>query len=303
MGRTLVSGADDLPQIVEIVGARPGPVLSLLGGVHGDELEGVLAARRVAGLLDRAALRGTVRIAAPAHPAAWAADSRESPRDGLNLARVFPGDPDGRPTERVAAVLTERLIAGSDLLIDLHSAGKGFDMPLLAGYHAGPGPVCDRSAAAARAFGAPFLWQHPERSSGRSLSAASDLGIPSLYVEGRGGGQVRHEDLTTYVGGVLRVLQHLGMVDQAPPAGPSVVVRGDGNTDGGLEADAAGYAVTATEVGREVAAGDVLAEIVDEHGATVSALRSPQDGVVMLLRRRSRVAVGDTVAIVAEQVG
>src|SRR5699024_8030968 len=147
-----------------------------------------------------------------AHPAAWAADSRESPSDGLNLARVFPGDPDGRPTERVAAVLTERLITGSDLVIDLHSAGKGFDMPLLAGYHAGAGPVCERSGAAARVFGAPFLWQHPERSRGRSLSVASDLGIPSFYVEGRGGGQVRRADLTCYVEGVLRVMQHLGMI-------------------------------------------------------------------------------------------
>src|SRR6476469_4095926 len=101
-----------LPEVVEVFGDRPGPTVALLGGVHGDELEGVLAARRVARRLDPGTLRGCVRIAAPAHPSAWAAVSRTSPVDGLNLARVFPGDPGGGPTEQVAAFLTARVIDG-----------------------------------------------------------------------------------------------------------------------------------------------------------------------------------------------
>jgi len=295
------AGADDLPDVRHVVGAHPGPTVAVLGGIHGDELEGVLAARRVAATLEPANLRGTLRVVAPAHPAAWRADSRTSPVDGLNLARVFPGDAQGRSTERVAAFLTSQVITGADLLIDLHSAGQGFDMPVLVGYHAGAGPVCARSGALAEVFGAPYLWRHPDRSAGRSLSAAAALGVPSLYVEGRGGGQVRRRDLDCYVGGVRRVLRHLRMIDEAPPGAASVVVRGDGNTDGGVVAEGNGYLVTAVEVGDDVAAGDVLAEVVDEHGRTESVARSPRAGVVMLLRRRSRTAVGDTLAIVAER--
>lgn len=289
------------PTVVEVAGHAAGPTVALLGGVHGDELEGVLAARRVARILDRAALRGTVRIAAPAHPAAWDAVSRTSPVDGLDLARVFPGDATGSPTERVARFLTERVISGADLLIDLHSAGQGFDMPLLVGYHAGEGSVCGLAADAAAAFGAPFLWKHPEASVGRSLSAAAERGVPSLYVEGRGGGQVRRGDLDCYVEGVLRVLHHLRMIDTAPPAGPSVVVCGDGDTDGGLEAQVSGYLITSVEVGEHVLSGAVLAEVVDERGEPLAVVRSSQDGVVMLLRRRAQVEVGDTLAIVAER--
>lgn len=288
----------------EVSGRAPGPTVAVLGGVHGDELEGVLAARRIAGLLDPSELRGTVRFAAPAHPAAWHAVTRTSPVDGLNLARVFPGDPLGSPTERVAAALTSQLIAGADLLIDLHSAGEGFDMPLLVGYHADAGTVSQRSAAAAEGFAAPFLWEHPTTAPGRSLSAAAALGVPSIYVEGRGGGQVRGEDLTCYVDGVLRVLHHPGMVDEAPaPTQPvAVKVQGDGNTDGGIEAPAAGYLVTTAEVGDVVSAGAVLGELLGDHGETVAIVRSPGDGVVMLLRRRSRTEVGDTLAIVVTAV-
>ena len=50
---------------------------------------------------------------------------------------MFPGAPDGSPTEQIAHLLTQRLIDGVDLLIDLHSAGANFDMPLLCGYNEG----------------------------------------------------------------------------------------------------------------------------------------------------------------------
>lgn len=304
------AGAFRLPEVIEVIGRTPGPVVGILGGVHGDELEGVLAGRRIGRILDPAELRGTVRIAAPAHPVAWEAVSRTSPVDGLNLARVFPGDADGRPTEKVAAFLTARVIAGADLLVDLHSGGQGFDMALLVGYHAGAGQVCTRSAAAAAAFGAPFLWEHLEESPGRSLSAAAALDVPSVYVEGHGGGQVHREDLDGYVEGVLRVLHSLGMIDPArqirrdgaTAAATSVVVRGDGDTDGGVKAVVDGYLVAAAAVGDHVTAGAVLGEVVDGNGETVALVRSPQDGFVMLLRRRSRIAVGDTLAIVAERV-
>jgi predicted deacylase len=292
-------GAAGLPDVVEVVGRAAGPTVAVLGGVHGDELEGVLAARRIAGLLDPAHLRGTVRISAPAHPAAWNAVTRTSPVDALNLARVFPGNDGGHPTERIAAFLTARVIAGADLLIDLHSAGQGFDMPLLVGYHAGDGPICARSADAAAVFGAPFVWEHPHLSPGRSLAAAAAQGVPSIYVESRGGGEVRRRDLDCYVDGVRRVLHRLGMIRSAPPAPTSVIVRGDGDTDAGIRAQAPGYLVTAVEVGDRIAAGALLGEVVDGDGAPVAPVRSPHAGVVMLLRRRAQVDVGDTLAIVA----
>lgn len=292
----------DLPRIERLEGLRSGPTLAVLGGVHGDELEGVLAIRQLAGQLDPEDLAGTIRWAAPAHPAAWLADSRSGPADGMNLARVFPGDPAGSPTEQVAAHLTSELITGVDLLVDLHSAGRGFDMPLLVGYHS-TGPLADRAARAAEAFAAPLVWQHPPASPGRSLSAAESLGVPSVYVEGHGGGQVRRHDLDAYTGGLRRVMAHLGMLTDAPIAPSFTVVRGDGNTDEGITAPAAGFFVTAVDVSDRVAKGQVLGQIVDQDGSQLAEITAPQDGIVMLLRRLARVQTGDTLAIVAGVVG
>ncbi len=293
--------ADHLPQSPRVVGTA-GPTVSLLGGVHGDELEGVLAVRAVAFELSRIPLRGTVRWAAPAHPAAWDANSRLSPDDGLNLARVFPGAAHGSPTERVAAHLTNTLIEGSNLLIDLHSAGRSFDMPLLCGFHS-EGRLAGQAAAAAAAFAAPLTWRHPESGSGRSLSAAEDLGIPSIYVEGRGGGQIRLDDLHAYRDGMLRVLAHLGMIDHAPPAGPTLVVTGDGNTDEGMTAPCPGYFVMACDVGDRLSSGQLIGSILDDNAQTLVDIVADQGGVVMLLRRGARVAAGDTLAIVGNREG
>ena len=81
-----------------------GRVLAVLAGVHGDEPEGPLAASDLLRQLQGAPLRGAVRVVTVANPEAFANSSRCNPADDQNLARVFPGDPAGSPTERLASV-------------------------------------------------------------------------------------------------------------------------------------------------------------------------------------------------------
>lgn len=292
----------EFPEIRSVTGASPGPTIAVLGGVHGDEYEGVIAARCLEHDLAGELRCGTVRFAAPAHPAAWMACTRESPIDGANLARVFPGRRDGSPTEQVAHVLTEQLIRGADLVIDLHSAGSHFEMPFLCGYCGGDAPHQVASQRLAETFGATFTWRHDGAPApGRSLSVAHDLGIPSIYVEGHGGLAVRSTDLAGYLDGVRRVLAELGMLTDAPVATHRpVAVRGDGNTDAGITAPVGGYLVTACRTGQHVAAGTLIAEVVDLARSPQGSVVAPHEGYVMLLRRDARVAAGDTVCIIAE---
>ena len=68
-------------------------------------------------------MRGTLLAVPIAHLAAFAAAMRTSPIDGVNLARVFPGDPAGTVTARLADKLFHEVVADADLLVDLHSGG------------------------------------------------------------------------------------------------------------------------------------------------------------------------------------
>lgn len=300
-----------LPDIEIIAGDRPGPRLGILGGVHGNEYGGVLAARQFADMIRDSTFRGEVRLAAPAHPGAWAVHSRVCPDDDMNLARVFPGDTAGSPTEQVAAHLVDRLIRDCDLLIDLHTAGARGDMPMLAGYHANDTELSRTASAAVRAFAAPYIWEHPTPSQGRSLSAAETLGVPSFYVESAGSGRTLLEEQRGYVEGLLRVLAHLGMRNEAPPATHSpIVVRSSGNTDPGgagrdgmVVAPSDGYYVQRVTAGDHVDESELLGELQDDRGRTVAPVHSPRAGVVMMARTDSRVAAQEALAIVAHVVG
>jgi predicted deacylase len=153
----------------------PGLRVAILGGVHGDETEGAIAAHRIAGM-ELGLASGTVEVVPVAHEAAFAADTRTSPADGGYLARSFPGRADGTPTQALAHALSTQVLAPAggppcDLLIDLHTAGRSLAIPFLAGHIDDGRDARGLGRRAAHAFGADFVWRHQARPPGRTLSA------------------------------------------------------------------------------------------------------------------------------------
>ncbi|TDE13519.1 succinylglutamate desuccinylase/aspartoacylase family protein [Jiangella asiatica] len=288
--------------LTTVTGTPGGPTLALLGGVHGDEDEGVLAVRLVLRELRELRglpLRGTVRAVAVANPPAWSAQSRTSPLDGANLARSFPGSPHDGPTAAIATAIADDVIRGSDALIDLHSAGLRYRMPLMAGYCADT-PAGAASERLALAFGAPVLWRHPRSAPGRSLSVAAEAGIPAVYAECSGGGSIRALELDTYVAGVLGVLRQLEMLppaDRTPPA--PRYVYGNGDLDTGAAARGHGFFVSSVRAGDVVAAGDEIGRFYDHDGELVHIVDAPDTGMVMFLRRQARTATDDVLFVLA----
>ena len=281
-------------------GVVPGPTLALLGGVHGDEDEGVLAVRRLVDELQDAPLTGTVRAVAPANPAAWAAASRNGPLDDRNLARCFPGDPSGGPTSAVAAGITAEVIDGADLLIDLHSAGGRYRMPLFCGF-ALTGDA-EGSERAARAFGAPLLWVHDGVSPGRSLSVAAERGIPAIYAECSGGGSIRRHELEAYILGVQGVMAAFGMLPSSFALSgrprPRRVFDG-GDLDDGVTSSHDGFFVSTVAPGVVVEKDEEVGRLYAYGGSLADIVRTPAAGLVMFLRRQARTRIGDVLFALA----
>lgn len=275
----------------------PGPALVVFGGVHGDEPEGVFAATAIA-RRDYALACGSLTIVPIAHPAAFAADLREAPEGG-NLARVFPGNAHGTAVERTAATLTD-ILDTADLLIDLHTAGRHYDMPLLAGYVDIGGEAGTLSRQMAEWFAGDFLWRHPPGGKGRSLSVMATAGKPAIYTEAPGGGTLDAQTYTRFVDGVERVMAGLGLIDDAPA--PTVAPRpvaGSGNMDTAvIVAPTDGFFVRQVEAGDHVEAGQTIGE-VRTLGGDDRPVTAPQAGHVMYLRRTARVAAGTPLAAFA----
>jgi predicted deacylase len=274
----------------------PGLRVVVFGGTHGDETEGVLAASRLAGS-ELTLRRGTLVVVPIVHEAAYFADSRTSRLDGRDLARTFPGDAAGTPTQILAHLLHTRVLAGADLLIDLHTAGQVLDIPFTAGYIDDGRDARGLAARAAEAFGAEFIWRHPERPPGRTISGMD----AAIYTEYPAPGPLDPACVDRFYDGVRRVLAALEMLP-APGAqtGPSIRIVSGGNVDRDLQPAAqAGLFVPRVRYGERVAVGQVLGQIIDPRGTVMEELRATADGWVIVVRRRPHVKPGDQVIAIA----
>lgn len=275
-------------------GRQPGKTIVVLGGVHGDEYEGMAATRDVFRGLDPWEMRGTFIGVPVCNPPAFAAKSRTSPLDGLNLARVFPGDANGTISQRIAHVLTTAVLANADFLIDLHSSGTHMAMAHLIGHFQGDNEQARISREAALRFGIPLVWGHEAVGIGRSLTPAHERGIPWLYTECPSGGWL-HEDYTaSYAEGVRNVMRYLDILPgTAEPLTDYEEISGEGDTDKSLAAPVAGFLRPLAELKSHVRRGDVLGVIEDLAGVTLAEIISPADGMVILRRNTASVVAGD----------
>lgn len=274
-----------------------GPRCVVLGGVHGDETEGALAAGRLA-VAEVPLVYGRLDVVPVCHEAAFFADSRTSPIDGGNLARVFPGDPSGTATPQLAHHLYKEVLEGADFLIDLHTSGQNYDMPFLAGYRGEESGSDSISEKAAIVFGADFVWRHPERSEGRTISVVEH----AIYIESAGSGPTSPSTVTHYYEGVLRVLSLLGMIEDAPlgPDRSQIRVVGGGNLDRDMRSVGShGVFITEVRHGDYIESGQVLGRVVDRYGRVIEEHRTDSPGWVIALKHRSPVHAGDMVVCIA----
>ncbi len=279
-------------------GPRPGPIVLLVAGVHGDEFEGIVALARLVGSLDPASMAGTVIALPVCNPFAFQSQSRTTPAhiDGANLARVFPGDPRGTPTSRLASALftmVTDLLGHEDLMVDLHSAGSRYRYAGLVGFRDVDARARDASEEAARHFGQAGtfrLWAiQAER--GRFNAETTLAGIPTVAAEAPGQGQCEVAVVDAYADGVTNLLRFKGIVDGppppttlGPPARPLEVVAGRD-----------GIFVTARTVGDRVAHGERIGTIEEPTGGLRGEVLAPKTGDIVAIRTFATVYAGEMV--------
>ena len=289
---------------LSVTGAADGPTLLVMAGVHGDEYEGIVAIPRLFEGIQPADLRGRLLMMPVCNVPAYESARRGSPIDGLNLARVFPGQRDGSITEQIAYWICEKLLRQADFMIDLHTGGIAYELPLLVGYVHEEGAYGQASLEAARAFGAPVLWGHPPPvPPGRSLTAAYDHGVPCMYTEAPGESGIDPHVAACFLSGVFNVMKHLDMLSGEQSRQPlSHHLLGHGDLDSVIETPVAGLFQREASPLDEVAAGQRLGSIRDESGGILAEIVAEQAGVLIMLRGLPRVEAGDGIAHLAQRV-
>ncbi len=276
-------------------GLQSGNTVVVLAGVHGDEYEGMWAARDVFKSLDPTTMRGTFVSVPVCNPPAFFARNRESPLDGQNLARIFPGNPQGTLSERTAAVLTDQVLPLADFLIDLHSSSSVGGMPLLVGFPEAGGEQQRIAEAAARRFGTPVIWGHPVVSPGRSLSGPHAAGVPWLYTECPSGSWLEYDFARIYADGVRNVMRFMEIIDgDAPALTKFRRLSGEGDTDDAMTTPVAGFLRSEVRLLDDVLEGQLLGVVEDLAGRTLHELRATRAGTVVMQHMSPPVQPGTT---------
>ena len=110
-----------VPVIIER-SKNPGPVVLLLAGIHGDEINGVGIIREIISQKINRPISGTIICIPVFNIFGYLIQTREFP-DGRDLNRMFPGSLNGSLASQFAHQFTKEIAPHVDYVIDFHTGG------------------------------------------------------------------------------------------------------------------------------------------------------------------------------------
>ncbi len=279
--------------ILATVGKSLHPLMFVVAGVHPNEYEGQEAVRRFFDWLPLEELQGSFIGIPVCNTLAYEYARRTSLDcvDGTNLARIFPGDPRGTPTQRLADALfglAVRHLRPGDLFVDYHSAEDTYNLLPLSGYRAVDNPSRELSMKAARCLRGFTLWEVKSQP-GRFNSEIAELGITAVGTEITGSAGCEEKDVNLYFEGLKSLAGFAGV---GPfPYSPSS--QDKALTMVTVPAPESGFLRKRKKLGERVATGEVMGELVSPAGEVRAEVRSPAAGLVTGERRRPMIWSGD----------
>ena len=291
---------------------QPGPTMVAIGATHGDEYEGPVGLKNLIRELDPARLVAGRLIVIPVlNVPAFRAARRDSPLDGKNMNRVFPGDATGTITERIARFVTDEVLARADVVIDLHSGGVGFEIIRCMSFHQVEDPArYAQFRETALLFGTPFVMIYTGgMGTGLLTEEAEAMGKITIGSELGFGASTDLDGVRWANGGVRNVLRHYGLLDEPlqtltlPGLDRQRVVSAI-DIDRYVTAPVSGISEPLVPIGAFVRAGQPVSRIhdferIDEPPVEIVA---DSDGYVMCRKFRAATEQGEVVMVIAEEV-
>ena len=286
------------------------PGVVAFGGTHGNEFEGQVSVKRLCHDLDPNQIHGRVILVPQLSPSACTENRRESPLDGVNMNRAFPGDPRGTISYRISNFVKTRIFPQVGVVLDIHSGGKEGAFPICSSFH----PIADpeqraESATVAKLFDTPCIMVYSsDMASGLLTDEAEAEGKITIGTEfGYGESTNLHGTLHAYEG-IKNVLRHYGLLDE-----PVVKIRGEGqppprfveasNLDDYIPCPRDGVWEPTVKLGADVEEGDLLGRLHDfsDHSSPALEIRAHRCGVVLMLHFSAMVKKGVTLYVVAQE--
>lgn len=270
---------------------NPGPTFLILGGVHGDEINGVEIVRRSLQLNFFDNLKAGSVIAIPIlNIYGFINFSREVP-DGKDVNRSFPGTTKGSLASRMARILTKRILPLVDFGVDFHTGGNNhYNYPQIRFSQKD-----SHAEELAKVFGARYtLSMSPISKSLRKV--ALDQKKTILVFEG--GENLRYDGISIEHGlaGIQRLLHHHQMIESAPQAPAGTLFH---HTTW-VRASKGGLFLWSKRSGQPVRQGEPIGRINDPFGTgPCITIHAPHDGHIIGHNNTPVISPGDALFHIA----
>lgn len=261
-----------------------GPVLLLLGGVHGDEINGVAIVRDVIRKKYNKPTRGTIICIPVFNVFGYLNQRREFP-DGRDLNRVFPGNAKGSLASQFANKFTEEIAPLVDYVLDFHTgASDRYNYPNVR---------CDlkqeKAVMLAKIFGAPFI-VHSINIAKSIRETINKMGKTILLFEGGKSLQLDQSVVKCGVEGTLNVMRYLNMYEGECKIEEQPVIINDSKW---LRAPHSGIFEPLVKNGIRVKHKAIIGRISDPYGEFEKKVIAPFDCYIFGLNTAPIVYKGD----------
>lgn len=269
----------DVPYF-EIVGAKPGPHLTVLAGIHGAEYSSIAAARKFVAEIADTEVIGRITVMPIVNVLAfWARTPFLIPVDFANLNRAFPGNQHGSFTDIYALHIFENIIKGSDYLVDMHAGDIPESLEPFTIFE--ESAVEDKALWMAKAYGIKHIVRQKTAAlvvAGSTSGTASAIGIPAIIAESGENGILDPAAVELHLVGLRNLARTIGVLTGEPWATSEHILYAGWNW---LRADRAGWWQPARKTGEVVKAGELLGTLGDPWGEVFEEITAPQDGAVL----------------------
>lgn len=272
------------------------PRLSIVAGVHGDELQGQYSCYELIRRIkeERENLKGIVDVYPCVAPMALEIRKRNAP-GALDMNAMFPGSHHGHTIEYMAAEVIEDL-KGSDFCIDIHSSDIFIrELPQIRV----PENAGKKVTELAQKSGIPVLWMNSNSSSVWEGSLAYSLrrkGIPNLVIESGIALKIDYEYCKKVIDGIFQMMKELEVFEgEVSPTKKTVTVKK--NDVEVIHCNTSGIFIPKIQIGSFVRENQVLGCIVRPIlGAELEEVKSSCDGMIFSLREYPAVCEGELLA-------
>jgi len=278
----------DVPIIIER-SKKPGPIVLITAGIHGDEINGVEIVRQIIAKGINKPKIGTTICVPVVNVFGFLNMDRLFP-DGRDLNRVFPGFVHGSLASRVAHFVMKELVPHVDFVMDFHTGGADrFNAAQIR-------IVKDNKSLTelAHVFGAPFIY-YSQNLNKSFRNACEKVGVPMLLFEGGKSFNIQTNITNTGVNGAKRVLHHLGMLPGkfkvSQPKIKAIVIE----ESKWIRAKYSGMFKSNVSINACVEKGDVLGNITDPYGSFNFFVKAPIDGYIFNVNESPIIYQGDAI--------